>query len=135
MGGAGRKKGHWRKLDSLQAREVHSIPSVRPSVRPSFAPEGREEGKEQGGQDEDISWFDPPWSYREGEESVSLARGRHYVRVVNNSRLDFFQHVYFLPAAVANEEEEEEEERRWSGDPRPPVRRGIGGHGNPRGKG
>ena len=118
LGGTmGREKGHSRKLDSLS-----------PSTRDRGAPEW---GKEQRGRrkHEDISWF--VRIVRTGEEgggesarvtqSLTWCGGRHYVRVVNNSRLDFFQHVYFLPAAApANRKEGGGRRRRWSGDPRPP---------------
>ena len=96
LGGTmGREKGHSRKLDSLS-----------PSTRDRGAPEW---GTEQRGRrkHEDISWFVRIASSVLGGRAVSLShslalrrRGRHYVRVVNNSRLDFFQHVYFLPAAA-----------------------------------
>ena len=107
LGRDGQKEGPFAQI-RLTPRERYT------SFRPSFAPEGGKEGR-KGEEHEDISWFVPSSIlHRPQEESVSLthslARGRHYVRVVNNSRLDFFQHVYFLPAAVAENEREEEEE-------------------------
>ena len=107
LGRDGQKEGPFAQI-RLTPRERYT------SFRPSLAPEGGKGRK--GDEHEDISWFVPSSIlHRPQEESVSLthslARGRHYVRVVNNSRLDFFQHVYFLPAAVA---ENGRRRKRWS---------------------